>query len=339
LHCACWIISALSAKGRGGLQASLGLLKDFIPRDQQAQQQRKWRFLAGQGTGSSSKMASDRHDDDMADVDIEYGQQETTFRNDSHVDSTSFDAHGVQIEKPREASGAAASDARQDRGLLADQDVQRAIWTNRARWFTGLSMIVDFSTGLLALIVGGIIHSAALTGYGLEAFVDMAASCMVLWRFWDSAETEAGMRANQDREERANVVIAFIFVAIAIITSGDAIEHLVEHKSPENGFLIIIFAVITMLLLGAIGATKLWINKHVGSKALEQDAMASFATAAISVGLLVSASAYTASDNIWWLDAVWAIAVTWALAIYSLPILIKKRWWHKSFWKSWATEA
>jgi len=65
---------------------------------------------------------------------------------------------GVQIEKAREPSAAAPAleqESRQDRGLLADQDVQRAIWTNRARWFTGMSMIVDFSTGLLALIVGG----------------------------------------------------------------------------------------------------------------------------------------------------------------------------------------
>jgi len=67
-----------------------------------------------------------------------------------------------------------------------------------------------------------------------------------------------------------HLLLQMQFVAIAIITSGDAIEHLVQHKSPENSFLIIIFAVITMVLLGAIGATKLWINKHVGSKALEQ---------------------------------------------------------------------
>lgn len=32
-----------------------------------------------------------------------------------------------------------------------------------------------------------------------------------------------------------------------------------------------------------------------------QDAMASFATAAISVGLLASASAHAANDNVWWL--------------------------------------
>lgn len=32
----------------------------------------------------------------------------------------------------------------------------------------------------------------------------------VLWRFWESAETESGARANEDREQRANVLIAFI---------------------------------------------------------------------------------------------------------------------------------
>lgn len=53
-------------------------------------------------------------------------------------------------------------------------------------------------------------RSSALIGYGLEAFVDMAASVLVLWRFWESADTEAGARANEDREQRANVLIAFI---------------------------------------------------------------------------------------------------------------------------------
>ena len=60
------------------------------------------------------------------------------------------------------------------------------------------------------------------------------------------------------------------FVAIAFITSADAIEHLANHKEPENGALIIVFAVITMVVLGAIGATKLYINRHLHSKALEQ---------------------------------------------------------------------
>jgi hypothetical protein len=52
-------------------------------------------------------------------------------------------------------------------------------------------------------------HSAALVAYGLESFVDLWASVLVLWRFWEDEDTEAGMRKNHDREARADVGIAF----------------------------------------------------------------------------------------------------------------------------------
>lgn len=38
------------------------------------------------------------------------------------------------------------------------------------------------------------------------------------------------MKANLDREERANVGIAATFIIIAVITGGDAISHLVQVK-------------------------------------------------------------------------------------------------------------
>lgn len=267
----------------------------------------------------------------MDDVQLDNGWRNGGAHIDSSFDpeaggqSSTFDVEGGQPSS-RDASA-------QHVGLLSKNEELR-IWTKRARWFTGMSMIVDFVTALLALVTGGIINSAALVGYGLEALVDLGASCLVLWRFWESEDTEEGLRRNADREERANVVIAFIFIIIAIITCGDAIEHLVQHKEPENGFLILAFAIVTMLLLGAIGCIKMYINSFIHSKALEQDAMASFATAAISVGLFISAVAYAASDRIWWLDSAVAIVVTIALALYSIPILIQRRWWHKTFWKT-----
>ena len=51
-------------------------------------------------------------------------------------------------------------------------------------------------------------RSAALVAYGLESFVDLWASVLVLWRFWEDETTEAGMRKNHDRENRADVGIA-----------------------------------------------------------------------------------------------------------------------------------
>jgi hypothetical protein len=58
--------------------------------------------------------------------------------------------NGVEMERP-------------DRGLLADQDHQRAIWTSRARRFTSMAMVVDFLTAILALVAGGIINRWGFT--------------------------------------------------------------------------------------------------------------------------------------------------------------------------------
>ena len=61
--------------------------------------------------------------------------------------------------------------------------------------------------------------SAALVAYGLESFVDLWASVLVLWRFWEDEDTEAGMRKNHDREARADVGIAFTVSARSPMSS------------------------------------------------------------------------------------------------------------------------
>lgn len=60
------------------------------------------------------------------------------------------------------------------------------------------------------------------------------------------------------------------FVIVSLITCADAAEHLATGKHPENSVLIMVFSLITMVLLGAIGCVKWWLNSHIHSKALEQ---------------------------------------------------------------------
>ena len=45
-------------------------------------------------------------------------------------------------------------------------------------------------------------------GYGLESFVDLWASVLVVWRLWDDEDTVEGQRRNNSREAKANVGIA-----------------------------------------------------------------------------------------------------------------------------------
>lgn len=278
--------------------------------------------------------------DDMTEVDVETGNGWDFQSNGREMNDSSAIHHSSQRPDPsHRENNPQTSKITPTVELLASTGSDLSKWTDRARWFTGFAMLVSLVSGVLALVAGGLIHSAALVGFGLEALVDMAASVFVLWRFWNKTESASGQRANEDRELRANVCIAFIFVIVSVITCINAIDHLAKGRRPENSGLIIAFSVVTMLLLGSIGTVKLWLNTYIHSKALQQDAMASFATAAMSVGIFISALTYTLKESIWWFDAVVAIVVTVALAAYSLPVLVKNRWWHKSFWKSWSTDS
>ena len=84
---------------------------------------------------------------------------------------TSVLAQGVQMGK----SPNGVEMERPDRGLLADQDHQRAIWTSRARRFTSMAMVVDFLTAILALVAGGIINRWGLTASRLHPGSSQAA--------------------------------------------------------------------------------------------------------------------------------------------------------------------
>lgn len=58
-----------------------------------------------------------------------------------------------------------------------------------------------------------------------------------------------------------------------ILRGGFRLQHLVcelQHKSPEDSTVVLAFAVISIAVLFAFGVYKLFINKYVASKALEQ---------------------------------------------------------------------
>mmetsp|Transcript_5218 Transcript_5218/g.14956 ORF Transcript_5218/g.14956 Transcript_5218/m.14956 type:complete len:281 (+) Transcript_5218:394-1236(+) len=219
--------------------------------------------------------------------------------------------------------------------MTAEEQAHLAKWSRRARNFIIITIVFSFVSGVLAVAASILTDSAALLAYGLESFVDLGASVLVVWRFWDNTDEVEGLRANLQREERANVGIAATFIAIAIITGGDAISHLVRHTAPDDSVVILAFAVVSIVVLGSFGCYKLYINQYVTSKALEQDAVASFSVVVLSIGILITAALYQVNEGVWWLDAVIALAVTIGIALYSIPILVTRPWWRREFWKPW----
>jgi len=191
----------------------------------------------------------------------------------------------------------------------------------------------------------GLFHSSATLAYGLESFVDVFSSVMVLWRF-KSTMAQINMRASMDQmeqqeqfarrlERRAGVGISFTFVAIACIVGGQACAHMTTSHAPSQDAALLVLAITSVFLLAALGIVKWHISTRLNSEVLKKDAICSLAVAILSLGLAVSAGAYNASSSVWWLDAVVALITAAFLLVYGGKTLFFSglRWWQISFWK------
>lgn len=236
------------------------------------------------------------------------------------------------------APGANAEVPKHFRTTSATELGHAAKWVRRAHKFIIVTIIFSFFMGVLAIVAGAIVDSSSCLAFGLESFVDVIASALVLWRFWDETEDAKGLAANIGKEERTNVGISATFIIVAVITGGSAISHLAKHTAPANSAPILVFAAISVIVLSVFAVIRVYINKRLASKAMEQDAVTCLSTVVLSIGILVTAALYQTSQKAWWLDAVFAISVTVLMALYSIPILVTRPWWRRAFWKPWEGE-
>ena len=114
---------------------------------------------------------------------------------------------GVLQRRGKALRPSAFKQVRQRSSCRACHAPKRTMSTAASSGLAGKLDTLGRFTGRLTL--ARLVCSAALVAYGLESFVDLWASVLVLWRFWEDETTEAGMRKNHDRENRADVGIAF----------------------------------------------------------------------------------------------------------------------------------
>ena len=93
-------------------------------------------------------------------------------------------------------------------------------------WF---SIVLTIGTGIAGIVIFITSSSPAMLGYGLESFVDVFSSIVVVWRFsLDSKDCDNdGIEGSKQAmvyaaEKKAGMLIAFTFVAIGIVVSTEA---------------------------------------------------------------------------------------------------------------------
>ncbi len=161
--------------------------------------------------------------------------------------------------------------------------------------------------GVLGLVTGLIVGSIALTGWGLNAFIEGFASLVIVWRF-------TGSRLLSDKAEaRAHRIVAIQFFVLAPYVTYEAIWKLWNGSQPDTSWLGIALVSTSAIGMPVLGSAKRRLAQKLSSGATHgegtQNILCGYLSIAVLVGLLGNALL-----GWWWLDPVAALAIA-ALAI------------------------
>jgi divalent metal cation (Fe/Co/Zn/Cd) transporter len=140
----------------------------------------------------------------------------------------------------------------------------------------------------VAVTAGILARSIALTGFGLDSLIELAAAAIVLWQL-------RGEVAGQDRDTRAVRVIGVTFFALAGYLTADSIWELVAGKRPAPSPAGLSIAAAALFVMPGLALAKRRTGQLLGSHALIADsaetAFCALTSAAALLGVGLNAAA------------------------------------------------
>jgi divalent metal cation (Fe/Co/Zn/Cd) transporter len=177
----------------------------------------------------------------------------------------------------------------------------------KARLLSWVSLAWMGTEGIVGIATGVIAGSIALTGFGINAFIEGFASVVIVWRF-------TGSRMHSPRAEaRAHRIVAVQFFILAPYVTYEAITKLVSGSHPDTSLVGIALVTTSAIGMPLLGRAKQRLAQQLGSGATHgegtQNVLCGYLSVAVLAGLLGNTLL-----GWWWLDPLAALAIA-ALAI------------------------
>ncbi len=172
----------------------------------------------------------------------------------------------------------------------------------RARMLSWLSLAWMGTEGILGIATGVIAGSIALTGFGINAFVEGFASVVIVWRF-------SGSRLHSEKAEaRAQRIVAIQFFILAPYVTYEALSRLVSGDQPDTSWIGIALVTTSAIGMPLLGRAKQQLAHKLGSGATHgegtQNMLCGYLAVAVLAGLLGNTLL-----GWWWLDPIAALAI------------------------------
>lgn len=157
----------------------------------------------------------------------------------------------------------------------------------------GFTIAWNIAEGLIATIAGWRAQSVALTGFGVDSFIETASAVVVTWRLaleWraragGSATLSPEAEARFERVERraARAAGALLMILAGYIAFDAARRLLGKGAEAEESLVGLILTAISLALMPFLATAKLRVAKRLGSGALRADAFETITCAWLSL--------------------------------------------------------
>ena len=189
--------------------------------------------------------------------------------------------------------------------IVAQAPAPREEWlraARRARLLSWISLAWMGTEGIVGIAAGLIAGSIALTGFGINAFIEGFASVVIVWRF-------TGSRMHSPKAEaRAHRIVAVQFFILAPYVTYEAISKLVSGSHPDTSLIGIALVTTSAIGMPLLGRAKQRLAHQLGSGATHgegtQNVLCGYLSLAVLAGLLGNTLL-----GWWWLDPIAALAI------------------------------
>ncbi|KAF0473032.1 Co/Zn/Cd cation transporter-like protein [Gigaspora margarita] len=177
-----------------------------------------------------------------------------------------------------------------------------------------ISILWKLAEGTVSVFFGTEYESISLIFFGINSFVEVTSSFMVLWRFFLIKESDFRKEDSVDNlisvEKKTTTVIGTLFIILSIGTFSDAIITLAKNRKPDTGLAGLLISSISIFFLALLWFSKFLIAKLLNSSTMMSDAKCTLTCIQVTLVVFFGSLIYSVWSNGWWLDSASALILS-----------------------------
>ncbi len=175
-----------------------------------------------------------------------------------------------------------------------------------ARYLSWVTVIYNIVEGAASIAAGYLAGSIALTGFGMDSFVESLSGTVMIWRFSHKGARQP--ERTESIERRAVKLVAYSFFILSVWILYESVSKLITREMPDPTIFGIAVATVSALVMPVLFVAKYRTGKAIGSRALVADSKETLACEFLSVSLLAGLG-LNYLYGLWWADPAVGIII------------------------------